>query len=128
MTDIDKAPVMLMTGKDDAHDSLEEPSSPGLSLADAAKLFTLELVFSTDEPEEEIDYLVVGKLEAANGYVGIQFVVCTYMIEDGMGHWWAAPDGHLIEDGLPMWDGSSGTAHCPFEPIKWARLPQPAEE
>jgi hypothetical protein len=105
-----------------------------MKIADVAGFDKLDLQFSTDEPEEECDYLVVGELEAANGYVGIQFVVCTYMVDpDEGGHWWTAPDGYITDDGLPMWDGSSDTMLCPFKPLKWAplkwaKLPQPTDD
>jgi hypothetical protein len=122
MTEIDKVPVLLMVHEDD---KLSEALS--LSLANAAKLFTLELVFSTDEPEEALYYLVLGRLECPNGFIGPHFVVCQFLIGVAdAGAWYVAPDGPAIGAGLPMWDGS-GMEPAPFTPIKWALLPQ-AEE
>ena len=79
----------------------------------------LNLVFGTDTPNEESLYLVMGKLECPNGYVGSHFIVAQHMC----GEWWQTPDGPKLAKGLPMWNGGNGDVDAPFTPISWAKLP-----
>lgn len=95
-----------------------------MKISNLASVVSLELVFDNEVPIEENFYLVVGKLEAPNGFVGPHFLVCG----KSNGEWYVAPDGPPVSDGLPMWDGHSGTCGASFTPIKWARLPDQEED
>ena len=81
-------------------------------------LYDLHLVFGTETPEEENFYLVRGKLECPNGYIGIHFVV----LGMSSGKWYHAPDGAPF-DGFPMWDGSHSITMAPFTIMDWVKLP-----
>ena len=94
-----------------------------MKLSDIAALTTLNLTFGTETPVEESFYLVLGKLECPNGFVGPHFAVCGHMLGD----WYIAPDGPKFDKGFLMWDGHESNVHAPFTPIKWAKLPD-AEE
>jgi len=96
-----------------------------MKLSNIERLTKMDLLFGTEQPSEECSYLVVGKIECPNGFVGPQFLVCVFLIGDAKeGKWYVAPDGLAVNEGLPMWDGLRGTVQAPFTPIKWAQLPQ----
>jgi hypothetical protein len=87
------------------------------------KVMQLNLTFVTTPPEECVDYLVRGRLQAPNGYDGLYFLAMSFYD----GQWRVGPDCLPMDTILSMWDGSSGTCAAPFTPVSWARLPGPVE-